>query len=115
MKRLFICVLLSFAAASPALAESAARVGDTTSHGGSIVGPGAATVNIEGQPAAVQGDQTTCPLFDGSTPHVGGPIVTGSASVRIGGNPAVRTGDVNAEVGSSATMIGGASTVNIGP
>ncbi len=119
MKRLITCVLLSFAAASPALAESAARVGDTTSHGGSIVGPGAATVNIEGQPAAVEGDQTTCPLVEGvppdEVPHVGGPIVTGSASVRIGGKPAVRTGDVNAEVGSSATMIGGASTVNIGP
>ena len=119
MKRVLSYLLLSFAFATPALAGNAARVGDSTSHGGTITGPGVPTVLIGGQPAAVQGDQTTCPLVEGVPPnevaHVGGPIVTGSATVFISGKPAVRSGDVNAEVGSSATMIGGASTVNIGP
>lgn len=56
MKRMIPCLLLSFAVASPALAGSAARVGDSTNHGGAIVGPGVPTVNIEGQVAAVEGD-----------------------------------------------------------
>ncbi len=35
---------------------AAACVGDTTSHGGTITGPGVATVMIGGKPAAVLGD-----------------------------------------------------------
>ncbi len=54
--------------------------------GGPITGPGAPTVMIGGQPAAVQGDMLTC---------VGPPdsIAQGSATVSIGGKPAARVGD----------------------
>jgi uncharacterized Zn-binding protein involved in type VI secretion len=116
MKRIFCCLALAFAVTSPALAQTpAARVSDLTSHGGTIVGPGAPSVFIEGKPAAVLGDQTTCPLTDGaSTPHIGGPIVTGSARVFIGGKPAARVGDTNVETVSSATIVSGAPTVTIG-
>ena len=41
---------------------SAARVGDTTNHGGTIAGPGASTVLIGGKPAAVAGDTHVCSL-----------------------------------------------------
>ena len=116
MKRMILCLLLAFAVAAPTLAQSpAARVGDSTNHGGTITGPGEPTVQIEGQVAAVKDDQTTCPLFNGPVPHIRGPIVSGSATVFIGGKPAARVGDVNAENGSSATIATGASTVNIGP
>jgi uncharacterized Zn-binding protein involved in type VI secretion len=120
MKRMITSLLLAFVTAAPALAQGpAARVGDATNHGGSITGPGVASVLIGGRPAAVLGDQTTCPLFNGvppnQVPHVGGPIVTGSTTVLIGGKPAARVGDVNAENGSSATIVSGAATVIIGP
>jgi uncharacterized Zn-binding protein involved in type VI secretion len=119
MRRITLSLLLVFAAAALTAAESpAARVGDPTSHGGTIVGPGVPSVLIGGQPAAVVGDQTTCPLFSGvppnQAPHIGGPIVTGSSTVLIGGKPAARVGDPNAENGSSATIASGAATVIIG-
>jgi uncharacterized Zn-binding protein involved in type VI secretion len=116
MKRIIYSLLLAFAVASPALAQSpAARVGDPTNHGGSITAPGVPNVLIEGLPAAVLGDQTTCPLSNGIVPHVGGPIVTASATVLIGGKGAARVGDVNAETVSSAAILSGAPTVIIGP
>ena len=116
MKRIAFFLLLAFAAVAPARAQApAARVGDLTDHGGTIVGPGVPTVMISGQPAAILGDQTICPLVDGMVPHVGGPIVTGSVTVFIGGRPAVRSGDRNVENGPPATIIGGAVTVMIGP
>jgi uncharacterized Zn-binding protein involved in type VI secretion len=118
MKRTLAVHILALLAASPARAASpAARVGDTTDHGGAIVGPGVGTVRIEGQAAAVRGDETTCPLSGGNppVPHVGGPIVTGSTTVFIGGSPAARIGDTNAENGASATINSGAGTVIIGP
>ena len=118
MKRMISLHLLALVAASSAGAQGpAARVGDATNHGGSIVGPGVGSVRIGGQTAAVLGDQTTCPLSSGTppVPHVGGPIVTGSTTVLIGGRPAARVGDINSETGSSATIVTGASTVIIGP
>ena len=115
MKRMMYCLLLAFAIAAPALAQSpAARVGDLTNHGGTIVGPGVSSVRIGGQTAAVLGDQTTCPLINGTVPHVGGPIVTASATVFIGGKPAARVGDANTEQGASATIATGAPSVFIG-
>jgi uncharacterized Zn-binding protein involved in type VI secretion len=108
-------LVLIVAVAAPARAQTpAARVGDPTTHGGTIVGPGVPSVLIEGQAAAVVGDQTTCPLSNGVTPHVGGPLVTASATVFIGGKRAARVGDANVENGSSATISTGASTVVIG-
>ena len=53
----------------------AARVGDITAHGGTIVGPGAPNVLIGGQPAALVGDMHACPQLEGGVvPHVGGPF-----------------------------------------
>ena len=93
----------------------AARVGDNhicpqvtpsgTPHvGGPIVGPGAATVLIAGQPAAVVGDTCVC----AGPPDT---IVAGSGTVLIGGSPAARLGDATAHGG---TVIGTSATVNIG-
>ena len=116
MKRMLFCFLLAFALAAPALAQSpAARVGDITNHGGSITGPGVPTVRIGAKTAAVLGDQTICPLFNGPQPHVGGPIVTASATVFIGGKRVARVGDINAENQSSATIATGSADVFIGP
>ncbi len=62
---------------------AAARVTDTTNHGGTIVGPGVATVLIGGMPASVVGD-----LVSGVA--VVGAITMGSFTVLIGGRPAAR-------------------------
>ena len=118
MRRALLGGLLMFLLPVGVHAQSpAARVSDPTSHGGFVVGPGVPTVLIESLPAAVLGDQTTCPLVDPVTmvSHVGGPITTGSTTVLIGGKPAARVGDSNTEVGASATIVGGAMTVLIGP
>ena len=40
----------------------AARILDTSNHGGTIVGPGEATVLIGSMPAAVVGDNHVCSL-----------------------------------------------------
>jgi uncharacterized Zn-binding protein involved in type VI secretion len=72
--------------------------------GGPIIGPGAPTVLIGGQPAAVVGDLVTC---------VGPPdtIAKGSATVMIGGKPAARMGDLTAHGGN---IVLGLPTVMIG-
>lgn len=72
--------------------------------GGPILPPGAPTVLIAGQPAAVVGDQCVC---------VGPPdvIVAGSATVFFGGKPAARLGDSTAHGG---TIVAGCPSVIIG-
>jgi uncharacterized Zn-binding protein involved in type VI secretion len=74
----------------------AARMGDTTAHGGTIVS-GLPTVLIGGQPAARVGDMHVCPLVNAdpaASPHVGGALVgPGAATVLIGGQPAAVIGD----------------------
>jgi uncharacterized Zn-binding protein involved in type VI secretion len=73
--------------------SAAARVGDTTNHGGTIVGPGVATVLIGGQPATVVGDLHVCSLPPtGHQPTVS-PFPSGSSSVMVAGRPAIRTTD----------------------
>lgn len=70
----------------------AARVGDPTVHGGTVAGPGVATVMIGGMPAAVLGDMHACPVPPPS--HLpSSPFVAGSATVMIGGRPALRAAD----------------------
>ncbi len=70
----------------------AARVGDLTVHGGTVVGPGVATVLVGGMPAAVVGDMHACPIPPPS--HIpSSPFVAGSATVLVGGRPALRAGD----------------------
>lgn len=89
----------------------AARVGDTTAHGGTVTGPGVATVLIGGQPAAVVGDMHACviPPNTGHLPVSAFP--SGSTKVLIQGRPALRVGDT-AICGAAVAM--GATTVMIG-
>ena len=88
----------------------AARVGDTTAHGGTVVGPGVATVLIAGRPAAVVGDMHACVIPPPS--HVpASPFVAGSATVLVQGRPALRAGDA---CGCGASVVVGSPTVVIG-
>ena len=87
----------------------AARVGDTSVHGGTIAGPGVATVLIGGMPASILGDTHVCPIVPPHPPA--SPFVVGSGTVLIGGMPAVRVGDTCA---CGATAAVGEPTVIIG-
>ncbi|MEM9337727.1 MAG: PAAR domain-containing protein [Bacteroidota bacterium] len=90
---------------------AAARVTDTTNHGGTIVGPGEPTVLIGGMPAAVLGDNHVCVIPPPNHVPTVSPFPAGSATVLIGGKPAVRVGDTcicgaSAAVGEPTVMIG---------
>ena len=95
----------------------AARVLDSTTHGGVIIGPGVPTVFIGGLRAAVgtaaaPGDTHVCPIPPPPTgPHPPTPLVTGSKTVFISGRPAARVGDL---AGCGASILSGASNVLIG-
>ena len=94
----------------------AARIGDMTAHGGSVV-VGMPTVLIGGMPAARLGDMHVCPMVTPGVPpipHVGGPITLGSAGVLIGGMPAARQGDMAVCTGPPDTIAIGCPTVMIG-
>jgi len=97
-------------------AKPAARLGDGTAHGGSII-VGCSTVFIGGQPAARVGDMHVCPhvtpVFP-PIPHVGGPIIIGSPTVIIGGMPAARMTDMAVCTGPPDIIISGCPTVLIG-
>ena len=95
--------------------QPAARLGDLTAHGGTIV-MGNPTVLIGGQPAACVGDDHVCPLVTVLVPHVGGVIgPPGGITVLIGGRPAARMGDMTICVGPPGTIAMGFPTVLIGP
>lgn len=90
---------------------SAARVGDTTTHGGTIVGPGCSTVLIGSMPASVVGDMHLCSLPPDTHQPTVSAFTSGSSTVLIGGMPAVRTTDscicgAMAAVGSPTVTIG---------
>jgi len=98
------------------MGKPAARMGDSTAHGGAIA-VGCPTVLIGGMPAARMGDMHTCPMATPGTPpipHVGGPITLGSATVLIGGMPAARMGDMATCTGPPDTIAAGCMTVLIG-
>jgi len=82
----------------------AARVGDSTAHGGTVMGPGVSNVMIGGMPAAVVGDLLVCTGPPDS-------IIKGSMTVMIGGRPAARQGDMTAHGG---VIVAGFPTVQIG-
>mgnify|MGYP001279774178 CR=1 FL=1 len=89
----------------------AARMGDTTNHGGTVVGPGVATVLIGGMPAAVVGDMHVCSLPPNAHQPTASPFPSGSATVFIGGRPALRTTDAcicgaMAAVGEPTVILG---------
>ncbi|GAB5381059.1 MAG: PAAR domain-containing protein [Aliiglaciecola sp.] len=91
---------------------AAARVTDTSTHGGTIVGPGVATVLIGGMPAAIATDQHVCVIPPPAHLPTVSPFPMGSATVLIGGMPALRTTDTcicgaMAAVGEPTVMIGG--------
>lgn len=97
--------------------KPAARLGDSTAHGGVITGPGIPTVLIGKMPAATLGDMHVCPMVTPGTPpipHVGGPITLGSTGVMIGKKPAARMGDMCVCVGPPSNIIMGCTTVLIG-
>lgn len=97
------------------MGKPAARMGDLTAHGGTIM-LGCPTVLIGGMPAARVSDMHTCPLVNGVVPHVGGPIIPpGGVTVLIGGLPAARVGDLLTCVGPPDTIAKGELTVLIGP
>ncbi len=95
------------------MSKPAARMGDPTAHGGTIV-VGLPTVLIGGMPAARLGDMHVCPMVTGVVPHVGGPISLGSATVLIGGQPAARMGDLAVCTGPPDSIMSGCPTVLIG-
>jgi uncharacterized Zn-binding protein involved in type VI secretion len=90
---------------------SVVRVGDTTNHGGTVVGPGVATVLIAGQPAAVVGDNHVCVLPPNSHQPTTSPFPSGSSTVLVGGLPLLRTTDT-CLCGAMAAV--GAPTVTAG-
>lgn len=90
---------------------AAARVTDTTNHGGTIVGPGVPTVLIGNKPAAVAPDTHVCSIPP-NTPHLTVSVFPmGSTTVLIGGKPALRITDAclcgaMAVVGEPTVLIG---------
>ncbi|UCE65154.1 MAG: PAAR domain-containing protein [Candidatus Zixiibacteriota bacterium] len=98
------------------MGKLAARLGDTTSHGGAIVAA-PPTVLIGGMPAARQGDMHACPLVNPGVPpppHVGGSALIGCPTVLICGQMALRTGDMAACSGPPDSIVAGCPTVLIG-
>lgn len=74
---------------------SLVAVGDPTTHGGTIIGPGEPLVTIGGKPAAVMGDNHSCPMqWPGPTPHAVTPFPAGTPLITIGGKPALTTDSV---------------------
>ncbi len=99
------------------MGKPAARLTDSTAHGGLVTGPGCPTVLIGKMPAATMGDMHVCPMLTPGVPpipHVGGPITLGSTGVFIGKKPAARLGDMCVCVGPPSTIIMGCMTVLIG-
>ena len=72
---------------------SAARVGDLSNHGGTILGPGVSNVLIGGKPAAVAGDSHVCSLPPVSHQPTASVFLLGSTIVLIGDRPALRISD----------------------
>ncbi|WP_437971293.1 PAAR domain-containing protein [Sorangium sp. So ce260] len=88
----------------------AVRVGDVSTHGGTVTGPGVSTVLIKDMPAAVAGDLHVCALPPNGHQPTAGPFPAGSVTVLIGGIPALRTTDACA-CGAMAAV--GEPTVDI--
>jgi uncharacterized Zn-binding protein involved in type VI secretion len=96
------------------MGKPAARLGDMTAHGGTIV-LGLPTVLIGSMPAARVSDMHVCPMVTVLVPHVGGPILPpGSPTVLIGNMPAARMGDMATCVGPPDVIVLGCFTVLIG-
>jgi uncharacterized Zn-binding protein involved in type VI secretion len=98
------------------MGKPAARIGDSTAHGGAIVA-GAPTVLIGGMPAARMSDMHVCPMLNPGVPpppHVGQQIILGSPMVLICGQMAARMGDMVMCSGPPDSILAGCPTVLIG-
>lgn len=83
-----------------------ARLGDRSSHGGTLVS-GSPDTLVNGRPAVRVGDVHVCPIpGHGSTP-----VIRGSATVKINGRPAARVGD---RAGCGAVIVTGSDDVYTG-
>jgi uncharacterized Zn-binding protein involved in type VI secretion len=87
---------------------AAARVGDATGHGGTLMGPGVPSVLIGGRAAATVGTPHTCPVPLHGSSAVQGP---GSSTVLIDGRRAARVGDT---AGCGSPVTAGYPSVQIG-
>lgn len=73
------------------MSQPIVRLGDKTTHGGTVVSAAPATM-VEGKPPARVGDMTVCPI-PGHGPN---PIVSGDNSTIIDGSAVARQGDMTA-------------------
>jgi uncharacterized Zn-binding protein involved in type VI secretion len=90
---------------------AAARVGDTTTHTGSLAAPGVATVLIEGKPAAVIGGEFTCvPHVELGPANLIEPPQDGLRTVLVAGLPVACMLD---ETACGAKIATGALTVQV--
>ncbi len=81
------------------MARPQARLGDSSSHGGTII-TGSLTTMVNGMPVARMGDMHACPIpYHGVTP-----IVTGSLRTTTDGRPNAGVGDVT---GCGAVIVTG--------
>lgn len=94
----------------------AARIGDMTVHGGSIVA-GEPTVMIGNKPAARVMDFHACPMQTPAVvpiPHVGGPIIMGAWTTLVGFMPQSRISDMAICFGPPDMIAQGEYTVLVG-
>jgi len=82
------------------------RLGDKTTHGGTVVSAAPTTI-IEGKAPARIGDMTVCPIPG----HGANPIVSGDNSTIIDGSAVARQGDMTA---CGASLIASQGTSNSG-
>lgn len=94
----------------------AARILDTTAHGGAI-SVGTPLVLIGNKPAARIGDMHTCPMVTPAVvpvPHVGGPVLLGAFNVLVAGPPQARQSDLCLCVGPPDLVALGHVTTLVG-
>lgn len=99
------------------MGKPAARMGDITSHGGTIL-TGSSNVFFNGLPAANGNSTHSCPMVTPGTPpvpHIGGMAVpAGALNVFINKKPAIVCGDMFICCGPPATVVAGSQNVFIG-
>lgn len=86
------------------MARPQARLGDTSSHGGTVI-TGSVTTIVNGRPVARMGDMHVCPIPG----HGVTPIVSGSLDTATDGRPNARMGDM---AGCGAVIVTG--SLNVG-
>lgn len=86
------------------MARPQARLGDTSSHGGTVI-TGSVTTIVNGRPVARMSDMHVCPIPG----HGVTPIVSGSLDTATDGRPNARMGDM---AGCGAVIVTG--SLNVG-